>query len=201
VLIDVKTKATTPDVLKAITYQMNERDIVVYAIGSFIFTQNEGIQSFTQKVSGKFYPGPIPIKFFHFSGDLQLACLKGMIYPGNVVMYNGGSMIDYNSLALGPAKKASYDISSLFVQQLREYKEKFQFEVTIYVQEHDIDDKAARMLVDLVNSNADIFTYGFAWGGLDGLVASDIQPTLTDDTVGTSLQGLLGHRWDTSLTI
>lgn len=50
----------------------------------------------------------------------------------------------------------------------------------------------------IANLTFKIFTYGFAWGGLDGQVASDIQPSIMDATVGTDNQGLVGTRWDTS---
>jgi hypothetical protein len=42
------------------------------------------------------------------------------------------------------------------VDQLRYYKKKFGFEVSLYVQENDIDERAATILVDLVNNNADV---------------------------------------------
>ena len=53
---------------------------------------------------------PIPVKFFHFAGDLQKACRLGKIKAGDVVMFNAGSLLTWRALARSKVKMASYAV-------------------------------------------------------------------------------------------
>eukprot|EP01127_Copromyxa_protea_P003147 TRINITY_DN1300_c0_g1_i3.p1 TRINITY_DN1300_c0_g1~~TRINITY_DN1300_c0_g1_i3.p1 ORF type:complete len:367 (+),score=67.71 TRINITY_DN1300_c0_g1_i3:495-1595(+) len=59
VLFDIKSRDATPSILGALVYQMNQRNMVVYGIGSFVFTENAGISNVSQTIpkTGHVYPG------------------------------------------------------------------------------------------------------------------------------------------------
>jgi hypothetical protein len=54
-----KKKITHVQVLGALIYQYNLRDIVVHAIGDFTFSENAGVEKFTQTIpaTGESFPG------------------------------------------------------------------------------------------------------------------------------------------------
>lgn len=202
VLLDVKSRDASPLILRALVEELNRQHIHVYGIGSFKFHELEGLSDMTQTVDGKTFEGPTEVKFFHLAGDLQKACLEDKISNGDTVMFNGGSLISYDRWARGPQKKASYEINQIIVDQLRVYKERYGFHLGLYVQENDIDDRAATLITEMVNNNSHIFDLGFAWGGLSGRAASDIEPSLRNATVGIFKQRsiFIGSKdWDVNL--
>jgi hypothetical protein len=200
VLLDIKSRDATPPVLRAVVRELNRRGVHVYGVGTFQHHEVSGLGSMTQEVEGRRYRGPREVRFFHLAGDLQQACLDGKIAEGDTVMFNAGSLINYQRYARGPEKKASYHINAVVINQLRQYKRYYGFHLGVYVQEYDIDDRAATMITELTNANRDVFDLGFAWGGLSGRTAGDIEPSLTNATVGMGAQNLdpRTKHWDVS---
>lgn len=201
VLLDIKSRSASSKLLGAVIQELNKRGVHVYGVGTFEFDEIAGLSQIPQIIEGEdscdVYPGTKEIKFFHYSGELQSACQDGEIMQGDHVMFNVGSLIDYKSVRFGGSKKASYQIKEDTVQQIADYKQIFGFRLGVYVQEFDIDNKAANMITELVNDKADVFDLGFSWGGISGETAAGIEPSLTDGTVGTSTQGTVGEHWDT----
>lgn len=197
VLLDIKSRDASPTILMALIRDLNGRGVHVYGVGSFKHSELAGISGMTQLVDGKVYGGPTQIKFYHLAGDLQADCLKNQVAEGDTVMFNAGSLISYSSFATGPGTKASYAIKNDVVDQLQRYKQHYGFHLGVYVQENDIDDRAATLITELTNTRPDIFDMGFAWGGLSGQAASDIEPTWRHATTGEYNQTLPGTQWKT----
>jgi hypothetical protein len=197
VLLDIKSRDASPVILTALIRDLNLRGVLVYGVGTFQHREVAGLGNLTQTVDGRTYAGPKEIKFFHFAGDLQQACLDNRIATGDTVMFNAGSLISFDSFATGKQTKASYKIKTDVVDQLRIYKKHYGFHLGVYVQENDIDDRAATLITELTNAEPGIFNLGFAWGGLSGQTASDIEPTWRHATVGIFNQGWAGNHWDT----
>jgi hypothetical protein len=201
VLLDVKSRDATPDVLMAMTTELNRRGVYVYGIGSFKHGELTGLSKMDQTVDGKKLSGPKEVKFFHLAGNLQAACIDEDIKPGDTVMFNAGSLISYSVPVFGKPKKQDYKIKEDVVVQLKDYKEHWGFHLGVYVQENDIDERAATLLTELTNRRPDIFDLGFAWGGLSGQTAGDIAPSWGHATVGLFGQdsAAVGAKdWDTS---
>lgn len=196
VVLDVKSRDATPDVLKALVGELNKQGVKVEGAGDFVFSEIEGLKDMTQHVGGKTYEGPKEIKFFHFAGEVQAACAGQKIKPGDHVMFNAASLIAYEAMAGGAAKKQSYAIKRGVVAQLKHWKAKYGFHLGLYVQEGDIDDRAAQLVTETCNQEPGLVDMGFAWGGLSGKVAGDIEPTLTSATIGDAGQYWLGKQWD-----
>ncbi len=199
VILDVKSRDATPDVLKALVGELNKRGVHVEGAGDFVFSEIEGLSEMQQQVGGKSYEGPKEIKFFHFAGELQQACAAKVIKPGNHVMFNASCLVSYDKLAFGAAKQASYAIKSDVVKQLSEWKKKFGFHLGLYVQESDIDPHAAELITKTCNQEAGLVDLGFAWGGLSGKSAGDVAPSLTSATIGDAGQAWVGKQWDPSM--
>lgn len=196
VILDVKSRDATPAVLKALVGELNKRGVHVEGAGDFVFSEIEGLSQMQQTVGGKTYEGPKEIKFFHFAGELQQACASKGIKSGNHVMFNAASLISYDRLSFGPGKQASYAIKADVVKQLAEWKQKFGFHLGLYVQESDIDPRAAQLITETCNKEAGLVDLGFAWGGLSGKVAADVAPSLTSATIGDAGQHWVGKQWD-----
>ena len=184
VLLDIKSRDATPEVLRALVSALNTRGVLVYGVGTFEHGEIVDLSSMTQLVDRRVYAGPKEVKFFHFAGDLQNDCLANKITEGDTVMFNAGSLITYSPYpwVVGKALKKSYKIKSDVVNQLRVYKHHYGFHLGVYVQENDIDDRAATLITELTNNESSIFDLGFAWGGLSGQTASDIEPVLKTKT-------------------
>ena len=201
VLLDIKSRDASPEVLGALVRELNQRGVFVYGVGTFYFKEIEGLNKIKQTVDGQTLSGPKQIKFFHLAGNLQEACLNDSVKHGDIVMFNGGSLIKYDIPLFSKPKQESYAVKTDVVDQLAIYKKHYGFQLGLYVQENDIDDRAATLLTDLTNSRHDIFDLGFAWGGLSGHAASDIKPTMWHAPVGIYNQGWpIGKQWDTSKT-
>lgn len=78
---------------------------------------------------------------------------------------------------------------------LQDYKRHYQFSMGIYVQEFAIDEAAARILVELVNTHPTIYDLGFAWGGINGMTVRGIQPDRFTSTDGYWNQRRIGQLW------
>jgi hypothetical protein len=200
VLLDIKSRDASPAVLTALVTELNKRGVFVYGVGSFKHHELAGLGQMTQTVDGHTYSGPKEVKFFHLAGNLQEACLSHQIKPGDTVMFNAGSLISYDIPWFSKPDKADYKIKDDVVDQLREYQQRYKFHLGVYVQENDIDETAATLITDLTNKRPDIFDLGFAWGGLSGQAAKDIQPSYRHATVGIFGQDskFIGAKdWDT----
>ncbi len=207
IILDVKSKFATPDLLISIMKHLNASGIHVAAMGTFIFSQVKGIDKVTQNIATRnnitmdtfqlTLPPPRALKFFHFAGDLQQACRKGLLSEGDTVLFNGGSLISINSMfGSSQIKMSSYSIMEDVVGALDRYKKRHKLSIGIYVQEPDIDYQATNILVNMVNSQSHIFDFGLAWGGLIGSVPGDILATRTNASVGKASQKFVGKKWN-----
>ncbi len=197
VILDVKSRDTNPDVLTGLIKELNKRDVHVYGVGSFIDSELQGLRNVEQVIDGKKVAGALQVLFFHKAGDLQEACLSYSIAPGDTVMFNAGNLIDYDRFSRGENKKKSYKVKEEVVKQIGEYKTRFGFSLGVYVQENAIDDRAATLITDLTNAKPEIFDLGFAWGGVTGETAADIEPSLGSEKTGIGGQWVVGTEWDT----
>ena len=79
------------------------------------------------------------------------------------------------------------------------YKERFGLSIGVYSQEFAIDDKAANLIVELVNENPHVYDLGLSWGGVNGITIRGIQPGRFTSTDGLWNQRYLGALWDSDL--
>ena len=79
------------------------------------------------------------------------------------------------------------------------YKERFGLSIGLYSQEFAIDDKAARLMVELVNENPHVYDLGLSWGGVNGITVKGIQPGRFTSTDGLWNQRYIGALWDSNL--
>jgi len=199
IILDIKSSAVTPEMLKYMIPVMNNIGIHVTHLGSFKFDQIRDV-NVGQRVDNISYGPPIPVKFFHSAGNVQNACLTNKIELNDTVSFNIGSLITYDRYARGEAKKRSYTILSSTIEQLKGFKDFYNLHIFGYIQEFDIDERAATMLINLVNARPDIFDSGFAWGNVNNKkIAGEIDPALFDATTGMSTQILVGSFWDNNL--
>lgn len=199
ILLDIKSAAVTPEMITYMIPEINKLGIIVSHIASFKFTQITGVNQ-QQTVLGLPYPAPIPVKFFHMSGNVQKACLDKTLLSRDTISFNIGSLIEYDSLASQQQRKTSYKVNWYTLAQLRGFKTYYNLNIFGYVQEFDIDESAVKLLIELVNTRSDIFNLGFAWGNVNNKkTASSIEPSLTGVTIGLSTQILAGTLWNNSL--
>lgn len=197
VILDVKSRDTNTEVMTALIHELNKRGVHVYGVGSFIKSELQGLGDVEQTIDGKKVASALQVLFFHKAGELQEACLSNSVAPGDTVMFNAGNLIDYDSLSRGKNKKKSYKIKDEVVTQLGIYKKHYGFNLGVYVQENAIDDRAATLITDLTNKEDEIFNLGFAWGGVTGETAEDIEPSLGSEKTGIGGQWIVGTEWDT----
>ncbi|KAG7358725.1 hypothetical protein IV203_015314 [Nitzschia inconspicua] len=81
------------------------------------------------------------------------------------------------------------------LRTLHDFKIHYQFSIGIYVQEFSIDEAAARLLVEHVNENPQVYDLGFAWGGVNGMTVQGIQPGRFTSTDGYWNQRHVGKVW------
>ncbi|HEY0067677.1 MAG TPA: DUF4157 domain-containing protein [Flavisolibacter sp.] len=197
VLLDIKSRDATPTILGALVRDLNLRGVLVYGVGSFKHSELEGLSLNSQVVDGRTYAGPTEVRFYHLAGNLQEDCLRNRVRPGATVMFNAGSLVSFERSLSPDDTKASYAIKNNVVSQLETYKNHYGFHLGVYVQENDIDDRAATLITELTNSRPDLFDLGFAWGGLSGQTASDIEPGYYGrGRLGLAGQRLAGKDWD-----
>jgi hypothetical protein len=162
VVLEIKSLRTTPLLLAEIVETLNRRTVHVAAVGSFLSEEIDGLDQITQVVREETLPGPRPILFLHFAGDLQRACDRGTIAPGTHAMFNGASLL----VARADGRSFTYRIDEDVVAEVAEYRERFDLQIGIYVQENDCDVAAAGLLSEIVRQHPETFALGFAWGGL-----------------------------------
>ena len=163
VVLDIKSLRTTPAFLRGFIAEMNQRGLHVSGVGSFLRAELEGVSRQPQTVLGEVLEGPREIQFFHYAGDLQLACDSEQILYGQSVMFNGASLLDVVSAADGSATySANYEV----LDDLERYRSRHGLTIGFYVQEPDCDAEAASLLSDIATARSETFALGFAWGGL-----------------------------------
>jgi len=81
------------------------------------------------------------------------------------------------------------------MKTLADYKKHYGFSMGLYLQEFSIDEAAARLLIDLVNQNPQLYDLGLAWGGINGMTVHGIQPGRFTSTDGYWNQRRLGKVW------
>lgn len=163
VIIEIKSLRSTPEFLCDVVRAMNTRGIHVVAVAAFLREEVAGVSATEQTVDGHAYPGPREIQFFHFAGDLQDACDKGLVERGQSVMFNGASLLDSITTEGG---RPVYSTKMGVTAELDAYRKRLDLHVGFYVQEGDCDHQAASLLSDLCEAHPETFELGFAWGGL-----------------------------------
>ncbi len=172
VVLEVKSLRSTPLLLADLVLELNRRGVHVAAVGSFQLQEIAGVSRQHQRLGPREYPGPREVLFFHFAGDVQAAAEQGSLQRGQSVMFNGASLIDADAPPPegGPFDvRLTYRIRDEVVLELAEVAGALDLQVGIYVQEGDTDATAAHLLAQLVNAREDVFSLGFAWGGLRDL--------------------------------
>ena len=79
------------------------------------------------------------------------------------------------------------------------YKERYGLSLGLYCQEFAIDEKAADLIVQLINENPHVYDLGLSWGGVNGITIRGIQPGRFTSTDGFWNQRYLGALWDSTL--
>jgi len=163
VVLDIKSLRTTPVFLRGFVAEMNRRGLHVSGVGSFLREELEGVSRQAQTVAGEQLDGPREIQFFHYAGDLQIACDREQIVYGQSVMFNGASLLDVASATDG---QATYSANYQVLDDLERYRSRHGLTIGFYVQEPDCDAEAASLLSDIATARSETFALGFAWGGL-----------------------------------
>lgn len=163
VIIEIKSLRSTPEFLCDVVRAMNARGVHVVAVASFLREEVVGVGATQQVIDGVPYPGPREIQFFHFAGDLQDACDRGLVDSGQSVMFNGASLLE---TAKAEGGRPVYSTKMTVRAELEKYRERLDLHVGFYVQEGDCDHQAASLLSDLCEAYPETFELGFAWGGL-----------------------------------
>ena len=163
VVLDIKSLRTTPAFLSAFVAELNARGVHVSGVGSFLRQEVDGVSAQRQLVHGEELDGPREIQFFHYAGDLQLACDNGAIASGQSVLFNGASLLDVVS---SPEGRSLYSANYEVLDDLERYRTRHGLVIGFYVQEPDCDAEAASLLSDIATARAETFELGFAWGGL-----------------------------------
>ncbi len=169
IVLEIKSLRSTPAFLGDLVAELNRRGLHVAAVCAFLLDEIRGVSGISQEVDGERLPGPREILFFHYAGDLQLACDAGEVPAGQAVLFNGASLLQAEEgEENGPS---AYRVKEDVVADLAEYRARHDLQVGLYVQEGDCDEAAAGLLSDLVGREPSTFRLGFAWGGLRDEVA------------------------------
>ena len=144
---------------------MQDEGISVEGIGSFIGSDIRGVSDIL-KESGN--DSVREVFFFHSIGDLQYACHYNLVEEGDSVLFNAGSLFG----------------SDFPTDQLKKYKERYNFFVGLYTQEFAVDPISAETIASHVNNNLDLYDLGLCWGGVNGLTVRSIQPGRFTSTDG-----------------
>ena len=165
VVLDMKSLHSTPELFAGLIAHLNRQCIHVTAACSFKRKEIAGLADITQHVDGAELPGPREVLFFHFAGDLQIACDAGEIPRGQSVLFNGASLLSVDGWF---SENPQYAVLKAVVADLARYQQRLDLDIGLYVQEGDCDRAAAALLSALVEQNEHTFRLGFAWGGLPG---------------------------------
>lgn len=186
VILEMKSLSSTPEILRGMVAELNQRGVHVAAVCSFVLAEVQGVSQMTQVIKDQSYPGPREILFFHFAGNLQQACDRQQLPPGQSVLFNGGSLLELSTS--GPLP---YQLKDEVIEDLGLYKARGKLHIGLYVQESDCDPIAAGLLSELVDARADIFDLGFAWGGLQDEALAQLEQA--QDLRGLGSQRLLEY--------
>lgn len=185
VIVEIKSLRSTPEFLRDLVRALNEHGVHVAAVASFLLEEVDGAGALVQSIDGVEHPGPRELQFFHFAGDLQAACDKGSIKPGQCVLFNGASLLDVVTTDKGPVYSTKLGV----IAELDEYRREHGLAIGFYVQEGDCDHAAAALLSDLVDARPETFELGFAWGGLRDEASL---PRAAEPRIGYGSQRMLG---------
>ncbi|MEQ1566024.1 MAG: hypothetical protein ABMA64_10335, partial [Myxococcota bacterium] len=167
VVIEIKSLHLRPELLSELVQELNRREVHVAAVGSFVPTDIRGLSAHPQVVRGETLAGPREIVFLHFAGDVQYGCERKSLLPGSSVMFNGASLLVAERAGL----RYAYRVDEEVVDELDDYRRRFELEIGLYVQESDCDAEAASLLSELSGRRPETFALGFAWGGVLDVVA------------------------------
>jgi hypothetical protein len=101
---------------------------------------------------------------------------------------------DDDMLLVSSTKSEDTEMGAV-MKTLADYKKHYGFSMGLYLQEFSIDEAAARLLIDLVNQNPQVYDLGLAWGGINGMTVHGIQPGRFTSTDGYWNQRRLGRSW------
>jgi len=211
-VLDIKSRHVSKRVWSLLVNKLVAAGARIEGIASFVVGDIRDISRFCH----------VPVRemlFFHSAGDLQEACHRGLIREGDVVFFNGGSLLwektnistaslltmigatrfepieSMSEYSLQPFARGD-DGNATTTSKIRDYKERLDLKIGIYVQEFGIDEVALDLLVKTVNENPDIYEFGFGWGGINGLTIQGIQPGRWIATDGFHTQRYGGKSWD-----
>jgi len=211
-VLDVKSRHVSKRVWSLVVGKLVAAGARVEGIASFAINDIRDVSRFCST----------PLRemiFFHSAGDLQYACHNGMIRVGDIVYFNGGSLLWDRTKFSASSFLTSIGLSrfephqamgkysllpfadtttttAATMSKIRDYKEALGLKIGIYVQEFGIDEVALDLLVKTVNENPDIYELGFGWGGMNGLSVHGIQPGRWIATDGFHTQRYGGKCWD-----
>jgi hypothetical protein len=178
VFLDVKSTRASPALLQLLVEGINHLGVAVWGVGSFVFAQ---LKIPTVVAPTQFAP-PLRIYLFSNISSVQSAYQSGELPHGAAVLFNGGSLIAYNSVPDASAAdiQASYHIPDYIVSELANFK----LQLGFYVQEPNIDSVAIELLNGIVSSHRDVFPLGFNYSNLLYTAAADVSPTPSHVTNG-----------------
>ena len=178
VILDIKSHAVTPEILKALIVELNHRGVHVAGVGSFNVAQIDGVSELEQQVDGKTLEGAREVLFVHFGGDLQKLVGDEETREqmrGRSVLLNGATFLETAKISeedLDPSERQfAYTLRTQAIEQVDAVRRELDMSFGMYIQEGDCDPLAASKLFELSNSRPEMFELGFAWGGLSDEVA------------------------------
>ena len=215
--MDLKSRHVSKRIWGIVIDTLRKNGIRIEGFGSFFNEDIRGVSQLCQEPVDE-------INYFHSAGDLQQACLNGKIQSGDKVFFNAGCLL-WDPKPAETALQAPCDFwkaqGSFNPQVVKEryrvqpfglpsdettpfatiqmYKTKFNLSVGVYCQEFAIDEAAATILVELVNTHKDLYDLGFSWGGINGITIQGICPGRFTATDGFWNQRYLGYVWDYTL--
>lgn len=210
VVLDIKSRSVTANLLSAMVAELNTRGIHVAGVGSFILEEIAGVSNQTQIIDGEVPPPAREVWFMHYAGDLQARLAEGAVPAGQSVMFNGASLLEADTMVSGANASLrdstiqdSYRVKEDVVAELREAQQEHGLHIGLYVQEGDTDATAADLLTRLTNREAATFDLGFAWGGLRDQATAEMTADVGNAHLGYGGQGALGYvgaadQWETS---
>jgi hypothetical protein len=161
IVLEIKSRQSSPALLRALVEELNRRGLHVAAVCSFDRNEVRGVGAKAQRVRGTLLDGPIEVRFFHWAGDVQSACDGDTVDTGEHILFNGASLLHPSQDATRPYRWSDEEIT-----HLDEYRRERGLRLGVYVQEGDCDAAAAHALWGLVARYPATFELGFAWGGL-----------------------------------